>query len=203
MNKNKIRFCEDLPQAMKMIESGENADIVFKWNSCHHFTDLADYRKMIYQGLLEITKKKSLSFVNNFKEGNFIGLNIRTGKDFVNAASGKKGYFLTEIDWFIHALKSTREKEGNLPAIIVSDGGKKELAEILNEPGTTLINSQNAIEDLLVLSKSKVLLGSGNSSFSAWASFLGGMNTYSAAETPFTHFKIASEKAGQIISTIN
>ena len=140
--------------------------------------------------------------MKHFCNKDFIGLNIRTGKDFIKAGSGKKGYFLTEIDWFIHALKITRGKMGNLPVIVVSDGGVKELAKILDEPATTFLKSGNAIEDLLVLSRSKVLLGSGNSSFSAWASFLGTMDTFSSNETPFINFKIKSEIASQVISTL-
>ncbi len=203
LNKNSIQICEGLSDAINLINSGTKKNILFNWVACHEFTDLGEYREFINRSLLEITRKKSIAFADQFNGKDFIGLNIRTGKDFVSAASGKKGYFLTEIDWFIHALKGTREKMGNLPAIIVSDGGPKELAKILKEPGTTLLNSSNAIEDLLVLSKSKVFLGSGNSSFSAWASFLGGMDTYSSAETPFAHFKINSGKPSQIISTIN
>lgn len=203
LKKNDIKYCDDLPQAIGFIESGNNKDVVFKWNTCHQFTDLENYRLLLLNRLISVSRKKSIAFADKSGSGAFIGLNIRTGKDFVSAASGKKGYLLTEIGWFIKALKQTREKYGNLPAVIVSDGGRKELAQILDEPGTTLIDSRNAIEDLLVLSKSSVLLGSGNSSFSAWASFLGGMDTYSAPETSFEHFKIISDKASQIISTIS
>ena len=163
---------------------------------------MSEYRAIIVNALHDISKPRSLAFANSYHPKPFIGLNIRTGKDFVRKDSGKHGYFLTEIDWFIQALAVTRQRLGNLPAIIVSDGGEKELSAILQVPGTVLLNSSNAIEDLLVLSKSKVLLGSGNSSFSAWASFLGGMDTFSSKETSFSHFNINAGNTSQVVGII-
>lgn len=193
-------ICDNLAQAHTAATSKKN--ICFRWNADHHFTDLAENRAIIVKALHEISKPASIAFASAYHPQPFIGLNIRTGKDFVRKDSGKHGYYLTEIDWFIHALAKTREKMGNLPAIIVSDGGEKELAAILQVPGTVLLNSRNAIEDLLVLSNCKVLLGSGNSSFSAWASFLGGMDTYSSQETSFAHFRINHGNDRQVVGTI-
>ncbi|MBS1743300.1 MAG: alpha-1,2-fucosyltransferase [Bacteroidetes bacterium] len=202
LHKNAFLQCDDIPAAIKNIQSGTNSNILFRWNTCHRFDDLAPYRKLVLNTLKSITINKSLSFVEPYSKKKFIGLNIRTGKDFVQRSSGKNGFYLTEMDWFISALRMIRENMGDLPAVIVSDGGKKELAAILQEPGTELVNSSNAIEDLLVLSNSTVLLGSGNSSFSAWASYLGAMDTYSSPETSFTHFGIRSEITAQVIGTL-
>ncbi len=193
-------YCDNLSQGIAAAADKKN--ICFRWNTDHHFTDLSEYRAIIVNALHDISKPRSLAFAKSYHPQPFIGLNIRTGKDFVRKDSGKHGYYLTEIDWFIQALAVTRQRLGNLPAIIVSDGGEKELAAILQVPGTVLLNSRNAIEDLLVLSNCKVLLGSGNSSFSAWASFLGGMDTYSSQETSFAHFRINHGNDRQVVGTI-
>ena len=125
LNKKSFHFCNDLNQAFSVINSGAEADIIFRWDTGHHFTDLAPYRDNINVALKDISKTKSIAFVKNFDNKDFIGLNIRTGKDFIPASSGNKGYVLTGIDWFIRALKIIREKVGRLPATIVSDGGVK------------------------------------------------------------------------------
>src|SRR5580765_854838 len=49
LDKKKTVFCDDLPGAINIIESGEKKDIIFKWNTCHQFTDLADHRKLVYE----------------------------------------------------------------------------------------------------------------------------------------------------------
>jgi len=200
LSKQQQICCDNLSQAVAA--ANEKKNICFKWNTDHHFTDISEYRTIIVKALNDISIPRSLDFAMNYHPQPFIGLNIRTGKDFVQKSSGKHGYYLTEIDWFIHALAVTREKHGNLPAVIVSDGGEKELSAILQVPGTVLLNSRNAIEDLLVLSKSRVLLGSGNSSFSAWASFLGGMDTFSSKETSFSHFRINAGNTIQFVGII-
>ena len=215
MRKNDISYCRsivlkgnsfeivnDLEDAFQILDSTKNMNLCFKWNSCHNFSDLYEYRSKIYENLIKITKNESLKYLKKYEAKKYIGLNIRTGLDFVKINSQKNGYYLTDIEWFIMALKAVREKVGDLPAIVVSDGGVKELGKILAQPNIELLNSQNAIEDLLVLSNSDILLGSGNSTFSAWASFLGGMNTYSSSDTPFSHFKIAGINSEQIIGTL-
>lgn len=194
--------CADIFEAKNFAAENPGSNILFKWNSNHHFSDLDPFRAHIKHALIAITKDKSLAFVKKNTGSDFIGLNIRTGKDFIKEGSSKQGYFLTEIDWFIKALRIIRKKTGNLPALIVSDGGIKELHSILQEPGTRLLQSHNAVEDLLTLTASEVLLGSGNSSFSAWASFLGGMDTYSSPQTTFTHFNIGGSNQSQIIGTL-
>lgn len=172
------------------IKTRDNTHYIFAWGKEHNFKDLQPYRSFLLSELREITQKKNVEFAEKETKEPFIALNIRTGKDFVSKTSGKNGYYLTEIDWFIEALNTTRKNYGKLPALIISDGGLKQLEKILRYKATYLVNSPSAISDLLILTKAQVLLGSGNSSFSAWASFLGGMDTFSSPETPFDHFEI-------------
>ena len=196
----KYQRVNNLDDAIKFMHKERKVNLKFTWNTCHNFEDLYDYRTLILENLFMITRKKSMAVIDKYNNEKFIGLNIRTGKDFINKGSGRKGYFLTDIDWFVSALVNSRKMLGNIPALVISDGGPRDLEKILKLPDVSLLKSTNAIEDLLILTKSEVLLGSGNSSFSAWASFLGGMNTYSSADTPFDHFKIAGEKSDQIVS---
>lgn len=178
--------------------------IVFRWNTEHNFSDLNGKQKFLLKKLSDITMPSQLQFAQQYEGRDFIALNVRTGKDFVSRSSGRHGYYLTEIEWFVNALAEARRRYGHLRAVIVSDGGRSQLAELLKEPDVELLEAPTAIADLLVLSKATVLLGSGNSTFSAWASYLGEMDTFSSAETPFLHFKLGDGRSGtQIVSTLS
>lgn len=153
----------------------------------HDFSEFKGWSKFLKDQLLEISSPSARKFIQEQTRSPFIGINVRCGNDFVSKGSSVIGFQKTDLGWFKSALAETRRRYGNLPAVIVSDGGPTQLAELLKEQGTHLLNSKTAIADLMVLASPKVLLGSGNSSFSAWASYLGEMDTFTSKETPFFH----------------
>lgn len=112
----------------------------------------------------------------------FIALHVRRG-DFQRTVAAADlvttNNAITPIGWFVATLRAVRAALGEtLPAIVTSDGSDAELSELLGESHVTRADTGSAIGDMLLLSRSKVLLASG-SSFSAWASFLGQMPTLS------------------------
>jgi hypothetical protein len=196
-----IRLADDLADAAA--DMAENQHVMFRWNTCHNFTDLVGQQGYLRKRLSSVAMPSQLRFAQRYDGRDFIALNVRTGKDFVSRSSGRSGYYLTEKDWFVGALTEARRRYGQLPAIVVSDGGRAQLQGILNEPNVELLQAPTAIADLLVLSKARVLLGSGNSSFSAWASYLGEMDTFSSKETPFSHFMLGDGRGGtQVVGTL-
>ena len=133
----------------------------------------------------------------------FIGINYRSGNDFKSHSDGGS-QVKTDLYWFIHAVSEVRLNYGNLPVYIISDGAPRHLENLINSVGDCQIRRfSSAIEDLLFLSKATVLLVSGNSSFSAWASFLSGADSYSSKATPLDKWHINSSNQNQIIGTIN
>ena len=142
-------------------------------------------------------------FLTQYLNKDFIGINVRSGNDFKNYQDNKIGFSKTPLEWYKRALPIIRKKYGNLPAFIISDGCEKHLSSLLNLESTYLIKVSTAITDLLILTKAKVLLACGNSTFCAWASFLGGMDTYSAPETPFTKFEINLNRKEQVVGVID
>lgn len=154
----------------------------------HDFSEFEGESEFLLRSLYEITPGGKAALDRRIVDSSFIGVNIRCGNDFVSGTD-KVGFQKTRVSWFCYALKEVRMRYGDLPAVIVSDGGPSQLAEILKEPNVTLLDSKTAIADLLTLAAAKVLLGSGNSSFSAWASFLGEMDTFTSVDTPFFHGK--------------
>ena len=64
-------------------------------------------------------------------------------------------------------------------ALVESDGTKEELEPLLKLGNVEFVRPGCAISDLLILARSQVLMASGSSAFSAWASLLGQMPTSS------------------------
>jgi hypothetical protein len=99
----------------------------------------------------------------------------------------------------VAALKAVREVVGfNAPALVVSDGTPGDLRQLLAIDGVSLVRPGCAISDLLTLAKARVLIGSGGSSFSAWASFLGGMPTISHPGQSLNWFRLAVDKGAYV-----
>ncbi|MGV3528891.1 MAG: alpha-1,2-fucosyltransferase [Flavisolibacter sp.] len=193
-------YVSDLPEALSLPKGDKH--IIFKSDTCHNFLDLHNKQNYILNRLRAITLESELKFVSNFTQQPFIGINVRTGKDFVSKTSTKTGFQQTDVEWFVSALKHVRRLYGSLPAIVVSDGGKKQLSQLLNDNNVFLLNSKSAIADLLILTHAKVLLASGNSTFCAWASFLGRMDTFTSPNTPFVHH-ISSTNNDQLVATLD
>lgn len=196
----------DITYFQSKIEQNSALDwkvFVFK-GDMNHFADLVGQREFILSELRSITKAKWLTFTDAFADFP-IGMNIRVGKDFKDAKSKNdyytKGAVRTPISWYKNTLLQIRHHVGDfsLPAYIATDGTENDLKELLDLPAVKLIKTKSAICDLLLMSKSKVFIGSGGSSFSAWVSYLGGMPTVTHPGQSLNWFKISAANPEQFI----
>lgn len=126
--------------------------------------------------LFRITKPRYRP--KNLTNKPFIGIHVRLG-DFIPASKEELNLGLhcirIPIQWYADALLELRKSVGkNMDAKIFSDGQDEELMPILRIPGTSRYEGGSAITDMLALSKATVIIASG-SSFSIWASYLGGV----------------------------
>jgi hypothetical protein len=124
-----------------------------------------------------------------------IGIHVRLG-DFEDPSSEadffSRGFLRTPVSWFMGTLAFIRQQVGStVPAFVVSDGERADLNDLLALPAVRLVRTGSAISDLLALSRAKVLLGSGGSSFSAWASYLGEMPAITRAGQSLTWFNLS------------
>ena len=116
--------------------------------------------------------------------GSTIGVHVRRG-DFVAVSEtelaswhGPVGALRTPMSWFVKSVSLVREILGHAaPAFVVSDGDLDELRPLLRLGGVTLLRGGSPISDMIALSNARILIGSMQSSFTAWASFLGQMTT--------------------------
>jgi hypothetical protein len=125
-----------------------------------------------------------------------IAIHVRRG-DFIPLKSPediqfKKGSFQTPLEWFIESLQIIRAVAGwVVPTYVISDGDDEQIEKLLALEGVKRVTTGSAISDMLLLSKARVLIASGGSSFSAWASFLGQMPTIVSPGHSLSWFKIA------------
>ncbi len=123
-----------------------------------------------------------------------IGVHVRRG-DFAQVSSANdftlRGGVRTPIDWFVQTLQGVRHEVGtNVAAFVVSDSSLNDLSGLLRLPDVALLRTGSAISDLLALARAKLLIASGGSSFSAWASFLGDIPAISIPGQSLSWFRL-------------
>jgi len=158
------------------------------------FECLNGWDRFLLHALQEITRPGWLELVESFG-GVPIGINVRLGNDFRVARSAEEyktsGGLKTPMGWFVDSLRFVRDTIGYpARALVVSDGTREELQPLLDLGNVEFVRPGCAISDLLILARSQVLLASGGSSFSAWASFLGQMPTISHPGQPMSWFNL-------------
>jgi hypothetical protein len=129
-------------------------------------------------------------------------MNVRCGNDFNRPRPGAKVLAFgdkTPLSWFAACLRQVREAAGRpVRAYVVSDGTRRQLRELLAIDDVVFLRPGNAITDLLTLSRARVLLASGSSSFSAWGAFLGQMPAISHPGQPLSVWRFRPA-AGQSV----
>lgn len=104
-----------------------------------------------------------------------IGVHIRMG-DFrqlktTEVFSG--GHVRAPEDYYINIIEGVRQIKGSTLAVsIFTDGYLYEFKKIHQLPGISFVETGLDIVDLVLLSKSKLIVMSPGSTFSAWAAFL-------------------------------
>lgn len=167
------------PADLGTVPTQTSGTIVFR-GSNDLITPVARYRSHLLGRLTEITRPRWRRLAESVGPAT-IGVNVRLARDF-RPAESPEDYYLrvarTPLEWYVGALIFVRKILGeDLPAVVVSDGRVGELRPLLELPRVTFLRPGCAISDLLGLARTQILIGTGKSSFSAWASFLGGMPT--------------------------
>jgi len=141
-----------------------------------HFLQIRRYRdyvrEEIYSTLITERVKEEIDQYSSPE----IGVHIRMS-DFSFPVEDKslrtQGMVRTPLSFFIQQIINIRKIVGEqVKATIFSDGFLNELAPILDLPNVEMAPSKSDIIDLLLLSKSKVILTSRDSTFSYWGVFL-------------------------------
>lgn len=187
------------PQDFKLLpikDGSRNTVIVFS-DTQDYFQRLNGWDQFLLREIQSITKDRWLKEADSISKVP-IGIHVRRG-DFSEPKSDEEFYvsgsLRTPLSWFIKSLKIIRDVLGfPARAFVVSESGEKELRDLLSLKDTILFRTGSAISDLLFLSKAKILIGSGGSTFSAWAAFLGQMPTIAHPGQSLAWFKLINRK---------
>lgn len=95
-----------------------------------------------------------------------VGIHVRRG-DFANFE------WIQPIEVFCRMLRGVREIAGkDVPATVFTDGREDDVRPLLSMGSVSLAASNRDIVDMLLLSRSKLLITSRASTYSNWAAFL-------------------------------
>jgi hypothetical protein len=141
------------------------------------FVGLHPHRQMIRDRLLEILHAPPPQ-PPRWGKGDFIAAHIRLG-DFIpvkpdDLKTGHVEGLRIPLTWYANVIRRMRDLFPDLPVRVFSDGRAAELTEILSIEGVVLWREPTDIDDLLMLSEARLIIGS-NSTYSRWATFLGKM----------------------------
>ena len=82
-----------------------------------------------------------------------------------------KSNFRININWYVEVIKKLNQTYPNFKIYVFSDGLQNELSDILKLKFVVNSTSSNALLDILIMSNSKIFIGS-ISSFSYWVTTL-------------------------------
>lgn len=164
---------------IKMIGDKEALSEYFVFSAIPHyakrFDGLKENRELVISLLSDIIapsiKKKVDQLIIpcigvHIRMGDF--RKLRQGEEF-----GKVGAVRTPEDYFINIINSIRKLHGSdLPVSVFTDGSKSELSKLFKLRNINLVEGNNALVDLLLLSRSKIIITSASSTFSYWAAFI-------------------------------
>lgn len=172
----KTGTCIYEPKIEKLNSTKEEKVFVFAAMSNYHdyFVQLKPYRKLVIELLFKIITPKILRKLEQ-NHTPVIGVHIRMG-DFRKLKEGEiyqSGHVRVPVRFFIDTIKEIRKINGKEnPVSVFTDGYQNELQELLQLNHIKIIDSNPDIVDLLLLSKSQLIIGTHGSTFSAWAGFL-------------------------------
>jgi len=139
------------------------------------FASLFPHRQFIGSRLVEILSPRNKALLSSRSADQAIGVHIRRGDHGPCLKPGEaipsKGLWNLPEQWFINCIRDIRKIVGAVPVNVFSDAYPSEISGVLSLPDTTLIRSNPAIVDLLLLSRSGIVVTSW-SWFSMWAAFL-------------------------------
>lgn len=141
-----------------------------------YFKGIKEYRKEVIAELYSIIHPKTLALVNSHVAP-IVSVHIRLGdfKPLEHINNFKNvGHTRTPANYFIEWIRFLKAYiSPTLNFYIFTDGHKNEIEEVLNETENyTLVNTGNDLSDMLIMSRSKIIITSAGSTFSYWAGFL-------------------------------
>ena len=148
-------------------ESGSCSLYIFNKLVTHEqmFLKLAPHKEMLSVSLLAMLREDKKKQLESYKVPE-MSVHIRRG-DFITTGQA------TSLDFFITGIRETRKALGrDVPVTVFTDAAPHELVALFELPAIRMAEPKADILDIVLMSKSRILMLSQSSSFSYWAAFL-------------------------------
>ena len=164
---------------VEQLKEADKKNSVYLFSEHPHYHDyfrgLRENREEARKQLHTILRKEIVDDVTS-KKPPIIGVHIRMG-DFRKLKEGEDfsqvGATRTPEHYFIDCINQIRSINGStLPVSIFTDGYRNELQNLLALKNVEIIEGNKDIVDMLLLSRSKIIVTSAGSTFSYWSGFL-------------------------------
>lgn len=129
-----------------------------------YFEDLYEHDSLARNYVISIIDSKAVKKVILNELQKTVAVHVRLG-DYPES-------YRTPIKWYLKIISLLAEKLPELQFLVFSDGTDGELADILTLPNTQRAFYGNAIADMYAMSNCSLVVAA-DSTFSAWAAFLG------------------------------
>lgn len=164
-----------------------------------HFGGIREHRDFIIQAFENMLSDAIKNRIAE-REKPFIGVHIRMG-DFAKynpaVPFASVGGVRTPLDYFKDLIFQIRDfYQKDVPVTIFSDGSPEELDELLQLPNVKLSVGEPDVVDMMLLSKSKIIIAAAGSTFSAWAGFFA--NTPMIKHYDHLHKPYRDDKTNQL-----
>ena len=176
----RYRTCTLVEEAALRAEPGAgDKRTVYRFSKIPHwsnyFGELRDHRRLAIAALMEMIRPEILARLERLPPPQ-VGIHIRMG-DFRKLSPGenfsKVGTVRTPEEYFVGIIRQIRLSAGeDIPVSIFSDGRRQELGRVFELPRVELVKGNPDIIDMLLLSRSKIIVTSAGSTFGYWAGFL-------------------------------
>lgn len=168
-------ICE--PSLKRITGNQHNKNFIFSEipDYRHYFDGLQENRELVLSLFWELVSPRIKRRLKKLRSP-CISVHIRMG-DFKVAAEGVAfgtvGHTRSPEEYFIEMILAIRKMHGAcLPVSVFTDGRKEELKKLFQLENIYMVEGNNDLTDLLLLSKSKIIITSAGSTFSYWAAFL-------------------------------
>jgi len=140
-----------------------------------YFSQLKERRETVISLFHSLLCKSIIKLVNE-QSTPCIGVHIRMG-DYRKLQDGedfrKVGAVRTPENYFIEMILAIRRINGiNLPVSVFTDGYRHEFENLWDLENIYLVEGNPDIVDMILLSRSQIIIASAGSTFSYWAGFL-------------------------------
>ena len=165
------------PEVALLRRQAEN--VLYAFDKVPHwrdpFRDIREQRDSIRAALLGMMSRRSQSELAKATMSN-VSVHVRLG-DFKQLEPGadfsQVGNTRTPFQYFIEVIQMIREQAGwTVPITIFSDGRDEDLRKLTEIPHVRRAKRHSALVDMLLMSRSKIVIPSAGSTLGLWSAFL-------------------------------